>query len=327
MLVSRPPFAGGRDFHLLLNTPRPIRKPTIPDRFSALLDIFLSHLLAERRLADNTAAAYESDILHFLQFISACGVSDFADIDLPLIHRFLIACRSRSISNRSNARRVSALNSFFSFLTLQGHIAANPFATVELPKSGRILPKALSTEEVSQLLREPAAKAPLTVRNHTMLLLLYATGLRVSELVMLPLAGCNLESGFLKVIGKGDKERLVPFGEQARAAVDAYINENRPHILKERKSSFLFVTGRGKPMTRARFWQIIGEMAAAAGITKTISPHMIRHSFATHLLANGADLRAVQIMLGHADISTTQIYTHIDQERLKSIHRSFHPRG
>lgn len=160
-----------------------------------------------------------------------------------------------------------------------------------------------------------------------MLLLLYATGLRVSELIMLPLAGCNLESGFLKVIGKGDKERLVPFGEQARAAIDSYIDGCRPHILKGKKSNFLFVTGRGKPMTRARFWQIIRETASAAGITKTISPHMIRHSFATHLLANGADLRAVQIMLGHADISTTQIYTHIDQDRLKSIHRSFHPRG
>lgn len=160
-----------------------------------------------------------------------------------------------------------------------------------------------------------------------MLILLYSTGLRVSELIMLPLAGCNLESGFLKVIGKGDKERLVPFGDKARTAVDSYINETRPHTLKGRKSTYLFVTGRGKPMTRARFWQIIGETASAAGISKTISPHMIRHSFATHLLANGADLRAVQIMLGHADISTTQIYTHIDQDRLKSIHRSFHPRG
>lgn len=210
---------------------------------------------------------------------------------------------------------------------MQGRIDANPFATVDLPKSGRILPKALSMEDVNRLLQPPAAPTPLAIRNHTMLLLLYATGLRVSELIMLPIAGCNLESGFLKVIGKGDKERLVPFGDQTRAAVDAYINESRQRILKEKKSSYLFVTGRGKPMTRARFWQIIGETATAAGITKTISPHMIRHSFATHLLANGADLRAVQVMLGHADISTTQIYTHIDQDRLKSIHRSFHPRG
>ena len=198
---------------------------------------------------------------------------------------------------------------------------------MDLPKSGRILPKALSIEEVNDLLRIPASPAPLTVRNHTMLLLLYSTGLRVSELVMLPLAGCNLESGFLKVIGKGDKERLVPFGDQARAAVNSYIDGSRVQILKGKKSTYLFVTGRGKPMTRARFWQIIGETASAAGLSKTISPHMIRHSFATHLLANGADLRAVQIMLGHADISTTQIYTHIDQDRLKSIHRSFHPRG
>jgi len=254
-------------------------------------------------------------------------LSDLNDIDLAIIHRFLIACRSRSISNRSNARRISALNSFFSFLNLQGRISANPFATVDLPRSGRILPKALSIGDVSRLLQPPAAASPLSLRNHAMLLLLYATGLRVSELVMLPLTGCNLESGFLKVIGKGDKERLVPFGEQARKTIDAYLNRSRPYILGEKKSTYLFVTGRGKPMTRARFWQIIGETAAAAGLSKSISPHMLRHSFATHLLANGADLRAVQIMLGHADISTTQIYTHVDQDRLKSIHRSFHPRG
>ena len=198
---------------------------------------------------------------------------------------------------------------------------------VDLPKSGRVLPKALSMDEVNRLLELPAAPSPLIVRNRTMLVLLYSTGLRVSELVTLPLAGCNLDSGFLKVIGKGNKERLIPFGMAAKEAVESYVTASRPLLLKGRKSPFLFITNRAKPMTRARFWQIIKETAASSGITKPISPHMLRHSFATHLLINGADLRAVQMMLGHADISTTQIYTHIDQDRLKSIHRSFHPRG
>ena len=160
-----------------------------------------------------------------------------------------------------------------------------------------------------------------------MICLLYSTGLRVSELISLPLSSCNLTSGFLRVIGKGNKERLVPFGETARDTVDHYLAHSRPLILKGKKCAYLFVTGRNRQMTRVRFWQIISETATASGIHKPISPHMLRHSFATHLLANGADLRAVQLMLGHADITTTQIYTHIDQDRLKSIHRSFHPRG
>jgi integrase/recombinase XerD len=219
------------------------------------------------------------------------------------------------------------LNSFFSFLTRQGRIKRNPFGMVDLPKSGRLLPKALSLEEVNRLLEQSEVSSPLLVRNWTMLLLLYSTGLRVSELVSLPLAGCNLESGFLKVVGKGNKERLIPFGTTAGEAVAGYLESSRPEMLKGRRSSYLFITNRAKPMTRARFWQIVKEKAEAAGIRHPISPHMLRHSFATHLLANGADLRAVQMMLGHADIATTQIYTHIDQDRLKSIHRSFHPRG
>ena len=289
--------------------------------------MFLRHLISERRLSENTAAAYDSDIRFFLGFITGKGVTELNEVRLELIHGFLISCRSRSVSNRSNARRVSALNSFFTFLVLHLHIDKNPFATVDLPKSGRSLPKALTIDEVNTLLKLPAAPPPLMLRNHTMLLLLYSTGLRVSELVNLPLAACNLSSGFLKVIGKGNKERLVPFGQTAREAVQTYMAEARPHILKGKSSTYLFVTGRARPMSRARFWQIISEQARSAGISKNISPHTLRHSFATHLLAGGADLRAVQMMLGHADISTTQIYTHIDQDRLKAIHRSFHPRS
>lgn len=231
------------------------------------------------------------------------------------------------MSNRSNARRISALSSFFTFLTVNKHITTNPFSTVDLPKSGRILPKALTIDEVSRLLTIPPQPTPLIIRNYSMLCLLYSTGLRVSELITLPVNSCNLTAGFLRVIGKGNKERLVPFGNAAKTAVEKYLDHSRPNILNGKRSKYLFVTNRNKPMTRMRFWQIISETASSSGIKKRISPHMLRHSFATHLLANGADLRAVQLMLGHADIATTQIYTHIDQDRLKSIHRSFHPRG
>lgn len=199
--------------------------------------------------------------------------------------------------------------------------------TIDLPKSGKSLPKALTEAEVNRLLTPPPTEHKLTQRNFAMLFLLYSTGLRVSELVSLPVASCNLTSNFVRVIGKGNKERLIPFGTPARKKIEDYLKNTRPLILKGKRSHSLFVTGRGAAMTRLRFWQIIQEVAKSADINKHISPHMLRHSFATHLLANGADLRTVQLMLGHADIATTQIYTHIDQDRLKSIHKKFHPRG
>ena len=313
--------------HFIPHSDSPIEANDLPERFTSLLEIYLRHLVAEKRLAENTAAAYESDVRMFLGFISARNITSLDHIGLQDIHAFLSSCSSRNISNRSNARRVSALNSFFTFLAVYKYIDANPFATVDLPRSTRSLPKALGIEEVNSLLALPVGATPLIVRNHAMLTLLYSSGLRVSELVNLGLHSCNLDSGFLRVIGKGNKERLVPFGQTAVEVLRAYLDTARPAILKGRRSQTLFVTNRAKPMTRVRFWQVIGEMARNAGITKTISPHMLRHSFATHLLANGADLRAVQLMLGHADIATTQIYTHVDQDRLKSVHRSFHPRG
>lgn len=203
----------------------------------------------------------------------------------------------------------------------------NPLTTIDLPRIGSQLPKALSLNEITRLLTPPAAITPQTQRNYTMLHLLYSTGIRVSELVSIPLAACNLSSCFIRVIGKGNKERLIPFGVPAREIVGHYLQTARPLILKGRRSNILFVSNRGRAMTRLRFWQIIKEAARTAGISKSISPHMLRHSFATHLLTHGADLRSVQLMLGHSDIATTQIYTHIDQERLKELHKKFHPRG
>ena len=302
-------------------------KRPLPESFTTLLELFLHHLASERRLADNSLLAYERDIRLFLNFIHLHDITRLEALSLEVIHNFLAVSRKRNVSNRSNARRVSSLNSFFTFLTLHHHIPANPFSALDLPKSGRTLPKALSLEEVNRLLTAPVQQTPLSLRNYAMLMLLYSTGLRVSELISLPLNSCNFSAGFLKVRGKGNKERLVPFGEAAKKTLFDYIDHSRPALLKDRRSAILFVTGRAKAMTRVRFWQILSQTATAAGIHTTLSPHMLRHSFATHLLANGADLRAVQLMLGHSDISTTQIYTHIDQDRLKSIHRSFHPRG
>jgi len=248
-------------------------------------------------------------------------------VDIKIVHRYLEKARKAHISHRTNARRVSALKNFFTYLSNENHIANNPFYSIDLPKSGRTLPKALTVDEVTRLLNAPAVPTPLNQRNLTMLYLLYSTGLRVSELVNLTLTACNIMAGFVRVLGKGNKERLVPFGDAAKNYLNQYHDSTRQIILGRKKSPYLFVTNRGSRMTRARFWQILKETAAAAGISKSISPHMLRHSFATHLLAHGADLRAVQMMLGHSDIATTQIYTHIDQDRLKDIHKKFHPRG
>lgn len=287
----------------------------------------MHHLISERRLAENTIEAYSGDITFFLAFIKTRGKRHLNSVDVSLIHAFLEHCRHKSISNRSNARRVSALKTFFSFLAERNIVEQNPFAIIDLPKSGRTLPKALSLDEVKRLLAPPAKVSPHTRRDSAMLFLLYSTGLRVSELTRLPLSACNISAGFVRVLGKGNKERLVPFGDQAKEKIEFYLETARPLILKGKQSNYLFVTRQGSCMTRLRFWQIIRKTAIAAGIEKDISPHMIRHSFATHLLSHGADLRSVQLMLGHADIATTQIYTHIDQERLKNIHKKFHPRG
>jgi integrase/recombinase XerD len=290
--------------------------------------LYLHYLISERRLAENSIEAYSADITFFLEFLIFSKNRDLNKVDVPLIHNYLESCRSvKHVSHRTNARRISVLKSFFSFLLREDHVSHNPFAAIDLPRSGRTLPKALSQAEVETLLMPPSRENPVAKRDNTMLYVLYSTGLRVSELVQLPLSACNMGAGFIRVIGKGNKERLIPFGEQAKGKIEEYLKTARPFILKNRHSNYLFVTNRGTCMTRLRFWQIVKKTALEAGIDKPISPHMLRHSFATHLLSHGADLRAVQMMLGHADIATTQIYTHVDQERLKNIHKKFHPRG
>lgn len=299
----------------------------LPSRFLDSESRFLRFLGGERRLSDNSLRAYSSDIRIFFAFLQKQDVNDLAAVTPPLIQRFLAEALGRDVSHRSNARRISALRAFFAFLSRNGELVVNPFAAIDLPRAGRSLPKTLSPDQVDKLLQPPLVATPLTARNLAMLTLLYATGLRVSELVGLPLAACNLSAQFLRIIGKGGKERLVPFAGTATERLENYVQRHRPQILDGKRSSYLFVTRQGKPMTRLRFWQIIRAEALRAGIVTAISPHTLRHSFASHLLAHGADLRAVQMMLGHSDAATTQIYTHVESERLRRIHQRFHPRG
>ena len=298
----------------------------LPARFRNSESRFLRFLSGERRLADNSLRAYSSDLRIFFTFLREQGIDDLAAVTPPLIQHFLSDALARDISHRSNARRISALRAFFVFLACSGELADNPFATIDLPRSSHSLPKTLSQIEVDKLLQPPLVASPLAARNLAMLTLLYATGLRVSELVMLPLAACNLSAQFLRVIGKGGKERLVPFAAIATTRLEDYIRRYRPQILNGKRSSYLFVTSQGRPMSRLRFWQIVRAEALRVGIATAISPHTLRHSFASHLLAHGADLRVVQMMLGHSDAATTQIYTHVEDKRLRRIHEKFHPR-
>ncbi len=294
---------------------------------AAALKLFLQHLTIQRRLATNTVSAYRSDLELFLLFLARYQVATPDQITKEQILEFFQVCHNRNISSRSNSRRLAALRAFFSFLHGRGIVSIDPTTDIDSPKTTQGLPKALSIAEVDTILKIPQKTTPMVLRNYAMLYLLYATGLRVTELVTLPVAGCNLTTCHVRIIGKGNKERIVPFSPTAAERIGDYIERGRSYLLKNRPSPLLFISNRGKGMTRNRFWQILQDITRSAGISKNISPHMLRHSFATHLLAGGADLRSVQMMLGHSDISTTQIYTHVDTSRLKAIHQRFHPRG
>ncbi|MBU0482392.1 MAG: site-specific tyrosine recombinase XerD [Proteobacteria bacterium] len=291
------------------------------------MDLFLHYLTAERRLAANTLESYQSDLAAFFSHLAGKRIRSLQSIRTADIRSFLDSCHTQGISSRSNARRISTLRSFFRFLVSENMIQQDPTGAIDLPKPGRPLPKVLTVPEVTLLLNGQNLSDPLSLRNQAMLHLLYASGLRVSELVNLPLAALNLTGGTVRIFGKGSKERLVPFGEEAAGRIKTYLRDGRPLLLKKKRSPALFLTNRGGAMTRLRFWQIVQQTVFQTGINKKVSPHTLRHSFATHLLEHGADLRSVQMMLGHSDIATTQIYTHVDSRRLKSTHQKFHPRG
>jgi integrase/recombinase XerD len=295
---------------------------------SDLADRFVNYLQVEKGLSANSVEAYATDLARFINFLAECHISDITATDTTIILRHLLALRNEGLGARSRARHLIALRGFFRFLVQEKVLGIDPSRLIDLPKSGLKLPGVLSVSEIESILSIPDKTTPIGIRNAAMFELLYASGIRVSELVNMKLTDLHTEAGFIHVIGKGSKERVVPIGIPAQKILNLYLETTRVVLLKQYKSHFLFVARAGKPMTRQGFWKILKSYAVKAGIPpKKISPHSFRHSFASHLLEGGADLRAVQMMLGHADISTTQIYTHVARDHMKKMHEKFHPRG
>lgn len=295
------------------------------DAFDEALDDYIQHVRVERGLSRRTVEGYAHDLARF-------GVSLIEDsltlnrVDEATVAGYLVTLSHAGRSARTQARALSALRGFFRFLVREGRLERDPTELLEGPRLVQKLPDVLTEEEIVRLLEAPSGKKPNRVRDRAMLHTMYAAGLRVSELVDLDLGDVNLKEGFVSAFGKGRKRRLVPIGAHAQEALTVYLSDVRPRWAN-RAARACFVTARGKAMTRQSFWTLVKKYARAAGITKPISPHKLRHSFATHLLAGGADLRSVQTMLGHADISTTQIYTHVSGDHLRTMHRRYHPRG
>ncbi|MDI6733581.1 MAG: site-specific tyrosine recombinase XerD [Planctomycetota bacterium] len=292
------------------------------------LDLFLSYLDVECGLSRNTLESYRSDIEIFLKYITS-GSKDIpvSAISSADIYKFIHSQRSRNISANTIIRRIVALRMFFRFLTVEGHIKEDPSILVDKPKSWQRLPDTLSYNEIEKILNYYSTEKPLDIRNKTVLEILYATGARASEVSNLKLRDVNLSAGYIKCFGKGSKERIVPIGEEAQSALKKYLSEARPLLVKPHSPENVFLSRRGKILSREVIWSIVKHSAGMVGLRGRIYPHLLRHSFATHLLERGANIRYVQEMLGHSNIATTQIYTHIDKERLKSVHKKYHPRA
>lgn len=291
------------------------------------LDRFLHYLIVEKGLSKNTIEAYSHGLNRFLNYLRGKGTEEVREISKFDIREFLLFLKRKGLSSKTLARNLVSIRVFLRFLTEESILSANPAEEIESPKTAKTLPEILSLEEVETLLEQPDPQIPQGMRDRAMLEMLYATGMRVSELTRLQVNHVHLEAGYVLVYGKGSKERIVPIGNEAIKWAQRYMGETRERLLKKRESPFLFVNRSGKPMSRQYFWKSIKAYGRRAGIRKRITPHLLRHSFASHLLERGADLRSVQLMLGHADISTTQIYTHVTGERLKKIHQRYHPRG
>lgn len=291
------------------------------------LDAYLTHLTVERRLARNSVDGYARDLAGLAEYAAGKGraVDALTRADLEGLVRDLMA---EGRSPRSVARAVACYRGFFKFLVIDGRITINPADDLRPPRAWKVLPRYLAVEDVDRLIEQPVVTTPRGLRDRALIELLYATGMRVSELLSLRPADVNLEASYLTCTGKGSKQRIVPIGDEATDWVSKYIRESRPALLRKRTSSRLFVNARGggPGLTRVGFWKILKVYARQAGL-KTLSPHMLRHSFATHLLERGADLRAIQMMLGHADLSTTQIYTHVLEHRMRTLYDRFHPRA
>ncbi|MBI3019640.1 MAG: site-specific tyrosine recombinase XerD [Deltaproteobacteria bacterium] len=293
-----------------------------------VLDEFLNSLKVEKGLSKNTLESYQRDLFKYLDFVEEKYPNkNFLSLDKAAILAFLVFLHKQKLSSKSIARNLVTLRVFYKFLLSQRHIGVNPVHDIESPKVWRTLPDVLTFTEVEKLLSQPDQKTPLGVRDQAMLELLYASGLRISELIMLELNDIHFESGYLKARGKGAKERVIPFGRSAQSALQKYLEEVRKKWDPLHQDPVLFLSQQRKKLTRQNVWLVLKKYALKAGLTKNIYPHILRHSFATHLLERGADIRSVQMMLGHSDISTTQIYTHVSQGHLHQIYKKFHPRS
>jgi integrase/recombinase XerD len=292
------------------------------------VDAYLTHLAVERRLSVNSVESYARDLI-LLQRYAAGVDTSVEQLTRPRLEELVRQLMSEGRSPRSVARAIACYRGFYRFLVLDNRLTSNPADQLRAPRSWKALPRHLSIEEVDRLLDQPDVKTARGLRDRALIELLYATGLRVSELVSLRPADVNLEASYLTCTGKGEKQRIVPMGDEATAWVRRYIRDSRPVLVGKRGSARLFVNARrgGPGLTRVGFWKILKAYGRTAGVTAALSPHMLRHSFATHLLERGADLRAIQMMLGHADLSTTQIYTHVLQQRMRAVYDRFHPRA
>jgi len=288
---------------------------------------YIDYLLIEKGLSNNTVESYSADLAEYIGYLEKNKIFNLEHTDTATILGWLVHLTRKGLSPKSRARHLITIRGFYRFLINEKLVGTNPVKNVDIPKTGLSLPKVMSIKEVEKLLKTPAIKKPRGLRNLAMMEIIYGAGLRVSELIMLRTTDINLDSGLVRVMGKGSKERIIPIGSHAREVTRNWIENARPRLLNNMPSDYLFVARAGKPMTRQAFWKIIKKYATLANIAKNITPHTFRHSFATHLLEGGADLRSVQTMLGHSDISTTQIYTHISREYLMEMHKKYHPRS
>lgn len=292
-----------------------------------IVDTFLDALWMEQGLSRNTLDAYGNDLRSFASWLEQHRQQTLLQVERVLIQEYLAYRHEQGHSPRGTARLLSSLRRFYAWLRRDNKISEDPTALIESPRLGRSLPKSLSEADVDALLAAPDTETTMGLRDRAMLEVLYASGLRVSELVNLSISQLNLQQGVIRVLGKGNKERLVPLGEEAVSWLEQYLRTGRPALIKENVADELFISNRQKAMTRQTFWYMIKRYAQLAGIKTDLSPHTLRHAFATHLLNHGADLRVVQMLLGHSDLSTTQIYTHIAKQRLQELHHKHHPRG
>jgi integrase/recombinase XerD len=302
------------------------RRESITTASNPHVAAFLHYGRAEKGLSTNTILAYRRDLMKFVEFLGPRGISVVEATRSDIVD-FLSSLYKRGLDSRSVARQLVTLRNFYRFCLADDLITNDPAANIESPKVYRTLPHFLSVAEVERLLAQPDVATPAGLRDKAMIELMYSTGLRVSELCGLPLSDIEINHGSLRCTGKGDKERMVPVGRKALDTVASYLRESRPKLLRDKVSRYLFVGQRGIRVHRIHFWQMLKTYGQKAGLRESLNPHMLRHSFATHLLDGGADLRSVQMMLGHADISTTQIYTHVVEDRLKQVYKAHHPRA